>query len=244
MLSSTLFSLAMAVGLVSAAAVPNALPRRTLKADEILVWGSGRVEVMNKTTYTALANQYNLTTEGRPAPVNVTFTNSTLPHNLSKRDCKSTTVFTNLPVTQFLDWDVLMSNVIKSTAGATVSVTEGYSISNSVSVTSGMDLTIVKDFLGASFSISYSETWTSTYSSAYTFQVPEGKYGAVVSNPLVTRHAGYIDTGCIGSQTRGYFQSDSHSSKAYGGLSWVDGTISLCTGDSYPLARCMGEGTL
>lgn len=67
----------------------------------------------------------------------------------------------------------------------------------------------------------------------------------MVSNPATTRHSGRVDIGCIAEATdTTYFTADSYSSKAYGGLSWVEGTITLCTGDTYPLPRCSGEGTL
>jgi hypothetical protein len=143
---------------------------------------------------------------------------------------------------------VPMSSVLLagSSGTTTVAVTEGYSISNSVSVGVSSQLTLVEDFLSTTFSISYTETWTSTYSASYSFQIPAGKYGAVVSNPATTRHSGRVDIGCIadaGVETT-YFTADSYNSKAYGGLSWVEGTISLCTGDTYPLPRCIGEGTL
>ncbi|KAK0109528.1 hypothetical protein ONS95_002216 [Cadophora gregata] len=241
MFSSSILSLVMAAGLASAAVVP-----RTLNPDEIIVYGEGRVEIMNKTAWESLQNGAMI---GRPAAIHPDLVSGTGPVNstastLNKR-CDSITVFTPNPVQTFLDWDVLMSSVIHATGdSATVSVTEGYSISNSVSVTAGLSAAIPETFLTASFGISYSETWSSTYSAAYTFGVPDGKYGAVVSNPWTTRHSGFVDSGCVGSASRAFYQADSYTSKASGGLSWVDGTISLCTGDEFPLKRCLGEGTL
>ncbi|KAH7306150.1 hypothetical protein BKA65DRAFT_559994 [Rhexocercosporidium sp. MPI-PUGE-AT-0058] len=233
----------MATGLVSAAVVP-----RVLSPDEVIVYGGGRVEIMNKTAYAAL--QTGVTTSA-PAPIQPPLSDDSSSTNtassspaLHKR-CDEITVFTPNPVQTFLGWDVLMSSVIHATGTtATVAVTEGYSIANTVTVTAGLSAAIPQTFLTASFGISYAETWTSTYSASYTFGVPEGKYGAVVSNPSTTRHSGYVDTGCVGSATRAYYQGDSYTSKASGGLSWVDGTISLCTGDEFPLKRCLGEGTL
>ncbi|KAH7409022.1 hypothetical protein BKA64DRAFT_664003 [Cadophora sp. MPI-SDFR-AT-0126] len=243
MFSSSIVSLIMAAGLASAAVVP-----RTLNPDEIIVYGEGRVEIMNKTAFTALQSG---ATIGRPAPIHPDLvsgsgsTNTTSSASILNKRCDSITVFTPNPVQTFLDWDVLMSSVIHATGdSATVSVTQGYSIANSVTVTAGLSAAIPETFLTASFGISYAETWTSTYSAAYTFGVPDGKYGAVVSNPWATRHSGFVDTGCVGSASRAYYQGDSYTSKASGGLSWVDGTISLCTGDEFPLKRCLGEGTL
>ncbi|KAL2068619.1 hypothetical protein VTL71DRAFT_14956 [Oculimacula yallundae] len=246
MFSSILITIIMAAGLVSSATIP----KRTLTADEIIVYGRDRIEIMNKTTYAAL--KYD-TFIGRPAPIHPSLLDSSdslttapNPSNsaLHKR-CDEITVFHPNPVQTFLDWDVLMSSIIHATgSSATVSVTEGYSISNTVTATAGLSAAIPQTFLTASLGISYSETWTSTYSASYTFGVPDGKYGAIVSNPLTTRHSGMVDTGCVGEATRAYYQGDSYTSKASGGLSWVDGTISLCLGDEFPLKRCLGEGTL
>jgi hypothetical protein len=103
----------------------------------------------------------------------------------------------------------------------------------------------VDAFLSTTFSISYTETWSSSYAAAYTFSIPTGKYGAVVSNPSTTRHSGYVDIGCIAEgATRTTFMADSYSSKSYDSLAWVDGVIQLCTGDTFPLPRCTGDGTL
>lgn len=138
-----------------------------------------------------------------------------------------------------------MSSVLHATsASTTVSVTEGYSITNTISVGVSATFDIISDYLSTTFNINYSESWASSYSAAYTFSIPQGKYGVVVSNPLTTRHSGFVDIGCIGESERTYFQGDSYNSKAYGGLSWVDGTISLCTGDTYPVPMCLGGGTL
>jgi hypothetical protein len=40
------------------------------------------------------------------------------------------------------------------------------------------------------------------------------------------------------------YQADSFEEKSYGDLKWVNGVIGLCTGDEFPLKRCLGEGTL
>ncbi|CZR68693.1 uncharacterized protein PAC_18592 [Phialocephala subalpina] len=250
MFTSTFTSFVLAASLASAAVIPDlTLAKRNLTDNDIIVWGSnGRVEVMNKSDFVLLASQsspsFNLTAP-TPTTLNNTLTNSTLPSRSLSGRCSQETIFTMNPVSSFLNWDVPMSSVLQAnTAGTTVSVTEGYSITNTVSVGVSASLTVIEDFLSTSFSIDYSESWASSYSAAYTFTIPEGKYGVVVSNPLTTRHSGFVDIGCVGEAERTYFQGDSYSSKAYGGLSWVDGTISLCTGDSYPVPRCNGDGTL
>lgn len=96
-----------------------------------------------------------------------------------------------------------------------------------------------------SFGIDYSQSWESEYSAQYTFEIPEGKIGAVVSNPTTTRNTGKVYKGCLGEQyLSSTYSGDSYQSRAFGGLSWVDGVISLCTGDNFPLMRCIGEGRL
>jgi hypothetical protein len=226
-----------------------------LTEDDIILYGkNGRMEVMKRAEYSVIAATaspfYNGT---NPAPSNATVykaTSSPTVDELSTRAlgarCSTETVFTLNPVETFLNWDVLMSQVVKAnTDGTSVSVTEGFSIDNSISVSESATLSTVDQFLSTTFSISYTETWSSSYAAAYTFSVPTGKYGAVVSNPSTTRHSGYVDIGCIAEgATRTTFTADSYTSKSYDSLAWVDGVIQLCTGDTFPLPRCLGSGTL
>lgn len=139
-----------------------------------------------------------------------------------------------------------MSSVVSAVnSPATVAVTAGYSISNSLTVSTGAELSLIENILSVSYSIDYSQSWSSEYSAQYTFEIPVGKYGAVVSNPTTTRHSGRVWKGCLGEEgTTSTYVGDSYESRAFGGLSWVDGVISLCTSDSFPLMRCVGEGRL
>ena len=238
MFTQTIINLLLSSTLISAAA----LKPRLLTADEVIVYNAeGRVEVMNKSTYLALS-----TLGSRPAdivPINV---NTTAPAALNKR-CKSKTIVYENEPQYFQNWDVPMSSVVsaKNSPSATISVTAGYEISNSLTVSAGIDIGIVEDMLGVSYSVDYSQSWTSTYSAQYTFEIPEGKIAAVVSNPTTTRRTGSVYKGCLGEQyLASTYSGDSYSSRAFGGLSWVDGVISLCTGDDFPLKRCIGEGNL
>lgn len=242
---SYISSLLLAVSLASAATIPSPLLRRELSENDIIVWGkSGRAEVMDKAEYKKLSST---TSEA------FDITSST-PATLTKKDpaskierrCSKETVYTIDKTESFLGWDVPMSSVIHATGETnTISVTAGYSISNSVSVSAGASIDVIENFLSATFSVSYSETWTSSYTAGYTFSVPEGKYAAIVSNPSTTRRSGHVDIGCAGQAGESYtFVADSFTSKAYDSLAWVDGTISLCTGDTYPLQRCIGSGSL
>lgn len=137
-----------------------------------------------------------------------------------------------------------MSQVAKG-APTTVSVSTGYSIANSVTVGASADFTLVKDFLSTSMSIDYGQTWTSTQTQLFSGVVPEGKYGAFVSNPWTNRKSGNVFKGTVGSEgSLTSYQADSFDSKAFADMQWVDGVISLCIGDAFPLPRCLGEGTL
>lgn len=142
--------------------------------------------------------------------------------------------------------DVLMSQVTKGGPTPTrIFVSSGYDVANSIAVGTSVDVTLIKDFLSASASIDYTQTWTSTQSQQFSAEVPEGKYGAFVSNPWTNRKSGNVFQGVIGSEgTLSYYQADSFDAKQFSQMNWVDGVISLCIGDEFPLKRCLGEGTL
>ncbi|KAI9737399.1 MAG: hypothetical protein M1834_009553 [Cirrosporium novae-zelandiae] len=253
--SISIFSLLLAAGMLVSArpSAPGPILRRELSEDDIILFSNdGRVEVMAKEAYFAELSASNVTVgppDGEqtvPTEVDGDSEEAASTNETLSRRCSSYKIFKNNAVSNFLNWDVPMSSVVHATGGTnTIAVTAGYQISNSLGVSESADFTIVKDYLSASYGITYTQTWTSTYAAAYTFTIPSGKYGAVVSNPKTVRHSGSVSVGCVGSWSRkSTFQGDSYSSKAYGGLSWVDGTISLCTGNSYPLPRCIGSGTI
>lgn len=138
------------------------------------------------------------------------------------------------------------TNETQGAAGATkITISVGYSIADSLSVSQSAQITLVKDFFQATTTLSYSKTWTTTQTQMFAADVPEGKYGAFVTNAWTNRQSGNVWEGTVGGDgTLSYYQGDSFDEKAYGDLKWVDGVISLCTGDSFPLKRCLGEGTL
>lgn len=66
-----------------------------------------------------------------------------------------------------------------------------------------------------------------------------------MSNAWTNRQSGIVFQGVIGEDAQpSYYQADSFESKSFDSLAWVDGVISLCTGDEFPLKRCLGDGTL
>ncbi|RDW78379.1 hypothetical protein BP5796_06231 [Coleophoma crateriformis] len=227
-----------------------------LGPDDILVYGQGRMEVMNRTYYESIKHQHFELTTDTPSSINgtvVPYSNATGAVANAKRealaqrdDCQWHEVYTINPTEKFLNWDVPMSSVVHATGNSlTVAVTEGYSIANSISVGASAAYTPIEKILTLTLSIDYTRSWTSTYSAAYSFGVPFGKYAAVVSNPSTTRVSGKVDYGCVGNPSESYeFHADSYTSHGYSNLNWVDGTISLCTGDTWPLHMCLGDGTL
>jgi hypothetical protein len=240
-LLSSLSLVLLGSSIAAAAAIPT-----ELNEDQIILFGeNGRVEIANKTEYFAsvLATNPSLGPID-VGPLDVESSPATNASALSAR-CKSTTIIRQNADQHFLNWDVPMSSVVKAgSKDATVAVTAGYQIANAIGISESAQLTVVKDFLSATYGITYTETWTSTYAAAYTFPIPAGKYGVVVSNPSTTRKSGYVDYGCVGQGGSAHYQADSYQSHAYGGLAWVTGTISLCTGNKYPVPRCLGGGTL
>lgn len=118
-------------------------------------------------------------------------------------------------------------------------------IANSISVSQGATFTLVKDFLQATTTINYAKTWTTSQTQTFSSEVEKGKYGAFVTNAWTNRESGNVWEGTIGGEgSLTYYQADSFEDKKYGDMSWVDGVISLCVGDTFPLKRCLGEGTL
>ncbi|KAF2846448.1 hypothetical protein T440DRAFT_471890 [Plenodomus tracheiphilus IPT5] len=236
---------------VSTAALIAASPAPiTIGTDDIILHGNGRYTIMKRSDLEELEAARNAAVVP-PKPGQLDHTLFTLSGSetnissdkLSKRG--GDTIIVPNPKSRFLGWDILMSAVVKG-APTNVAVTSGHSISNSISVGVSAEFALIKDFLSASTSIDYGTTWESSQSQQFSADVPAGKFGAFVSNAWTNRESGNIWSGTIGeSGDLTYYQADSFDdSENYGDLSWVDGVISLCTGDSLPLSRCLGEGTL
>lgn len=233
----------------AAIAAPSTI---TLRADDVVLYGKGRYQVIKRSLLDELeAFRKNGTVPPMPGYLDPNLVTETGPNTtttkresspVQKRD--SSTIVIPSPDSRFLGWDVQMSQVV-SGAPTTLSVSTGYSISNSISVGTSSTFTIVKDFLSASVNVDYSQQWQSSQTQLFSGQVPVGKYGAFVSNPWTNRKSGNVFEGTVGSEgsLTGY-QADSFEEKADGQLKWVDGVISLCLGDVFPLPRCLGEGTL
>jgi hypothetical protein len=165
--------------------------------------------------------------------------------SVEKRDsCAHTTSIVTDKTETFVDWDIQMSPVICATGPIDISVTSGYSVANTVGGSAGVDLKLVADRLGTSFGINYSRTWTSSTLINVKSTVNDGECGTMISRPIVTRRSGRMLSGCVGSLSEvGTWYADSHRETSYGGVSWVEGAISLCRKrqGGPPLSRCEGS---
>lgn len=241
----------VATATATTAAISDEPPSRLghlLSADEVILFNNeGRVEIMSRSESLKFTGGLPVARkEQRYANFTLDIDEDINTENKIQKRCKRQKVFTMKPAETYVNWDVAMSGVIRAPphSNATINVASGYWIGNSLSVSIPATLDIIKEFLSASLGISYGRTWTTTYSAGYTFLIPAGKYGAIVSNPIATRHSGYVDLGCLGNSKRVEFSGESYRSKSYSDMAWVDGIIGLCLGDTYPLPRCTGKGTL
>ncbi|EKJ77357.1 hypothetical protein NXS19_010728 [Fusarium pseudograminearum] len=228
MIPATILALLSIASVSQAAAAP-----KILSSDDIIVLKTdGTSQVMKAADLEAL--------ETAPAVKNIA---GSAKKDIQRRDCEDSTEIQVLSDKEFVNWDVAMSPVISSLGGskATVSVTNGYTITNSLSVGAGFSIPLIKDILTASLSIDYSETWSSSQTQSLSFTVPEGHHGIIVSQPYVRRIEGNVIDGCKGDAKEG-FVSDSYESQAYGNLQWVKGIIRLCSSETYPIPYCNGEG--
>jgi hypothetical protein len=180
--------------ILSSAALSAAAPSIAITPDDVILHGNGLFTLMKRSELDAL-NAARLSSTPPPKPSTLDTSLYTVTGNenasapLTKR-AGDTIIIPNSP-SRFLGWDVLMSAVVKG-APTTISVSSGYSVENSISVGVSSEITLVKDFLSASTSIDYSTAWTSTETQEFSAEVPEGKFGAFVSNAWTHRESGNV----------------------------------------------------
>ncbi|EOD48009.1 hypothetical protein GTA08_BOTSDO05215 [Neofusicoccum parvum] len=237
-----------------AAALPTdkAIERRILNEDDVILFGQdGLHTVMKAADYDALkkreqpppppfahlGNQIYPTTGGK-AP-----SNFTAPLGLGKRaDCEESSEVQLQNKANFQQWDVPMSSVVTAEVDqALVTVTDGYSLANSLTISTGFEASI-ESVISASLSIDYGTTWTTSQTTSYAFYVPAGKSGLIVSNPDTVRYTGKVLTGCTDNPKTSDFTSDVYTSQSYKDLAWVKGVIRLCSSATYPVPFCVGTG--
>ncbi|SPO03583.1 uncharacterized protein DNG_06266 [Cephalotrichum gorgonifer] len=159
------------------------------------------------------------------------------------RGCEESSEVQVLTDETILSADIPLSPVIGSQGGqAVVAVSQGYSISNTVSVGASAGASFLEGVLSLSLSVSYDESWSSSQEQSLTFTVPDGQYGLIVSQPSTRRVSGNLLTGCTDSWNKEEFVSETYSSRSYGNLNWVQGVIRLCNSTEYPVPYCVGQG--
>ncbi|KAM0076086.1 hypothetical protein ACKRZS_011835, partial [Fusarium odoratissimum] len=160
-------------------------------------------------------------------PVNVS--KPDLPDIEARQNCDFTTSIVTDRTETFVDWAVQKSHVVIGTGnGIDVFVSSGYSVSNGVSVSAGLEWTVIKDKLGLSAGIDYTRTWTTQTVINVKGTVPGGSFGVMITKPI---------------KTHWYFHAgDSFDEGSYAGVKWVSGAITMCIKKEFPLSRCHGQG--
>lgn len=166
---------------------------------------------------------------------------------LDKRDCDSNYQTVVDRKERFVDWDVQMSPVVigAGSKGIDITISKSWSISNSVSVSAGIDLTLIKDRLKSSLGVNYSQSWTTQQGFLIRGTIDNGETGVVITRPWTNRVYGRTFQGCVGSlRQTGTFMADSHEEGTYENVNWVGGAITACIKNqrSIPLSRCNGSG--
>lgn len=176
--------------------------------------------------------------------------NLSAPGLSARQSCRYTTSVVVDKKERFQDWDVQMSPVVLGAGreGIRCTIESGWSTSNSVSVSAGLDLTFIKDKLGSTFGINYSRTWSTSGGTSYSTVIHRGEAGAWTITPWTNRRYGRTFRGCPGSLVQtGTFMADSREDGQYEGHKWVSGYISACIKKApargQALTLCHGRGT-
>ncbi|OLN86550.1 hypothetical protein CCHL11_08524 [Colletotrichum chlorophyti] len=260
MVSARLFTLLSAASAVLAAPVlePETAAvnvtdvDRNLRNGELLVVGGNRAEIITQDTWKAFLAAMDISPEAPEIDHEYLKAGDAfeeIPHNttLGKRDCNSNYQTVVDRTERFVDWDVQMSPVVigAGSKGIDITISKSYSVANTVQVSAGIDVTLIKDRLKNSFGINYSRTWTTTQGYLIRGTVDDGYTGVVITQPWTNRKYGRTFQGCVGAlKQTGTFMADSHEEGSYEGVTWVGGAITACIKKqrSIPLSRCSGSG--
>ncbi|RYP02148.1 hypothetical protein DL764_005943 [Monosporascus ibericus] len=223
----------------------SSLPAGTiLKPDDVIIVGADNsVHVMKDYEYDQLDS------DTKSAQSHATMPESDVVaardvQRQSRRGCQESTEIQVLTDETFLNWDTPVSPVVSAAGGkSSVSLSKGYSITNSLSVGVGASVSAITDILSLSFSVDYSQSWTTQTSQSFTFEVPEGQFGLIVTQAKTRRLTGNYFSGCTDNWDKTSFMSDTYTSQSYGNMEWVQGVIRLCNSTSYPVPYCIGSGS-
>ncbi|KAL0265004.1 hypothetical protein SLS55_000960 [Diplodia seriata] len=226
-----------------------------LQADDLIVPIDGVPHVMKESTYLSQLKAQGVSIgapELDPSWITVDARDipdlEAVPYNsLEKRQASCDQTFSMVTDKEetFVDWDVQMSAVACAVGDMDISVSSGYSVSNAIGGSAGVDLKFVKDRLGGTLGVDYTRTWTTQTSTITKGTVKSGNCGVMITKPITTRRSGRQFKGCIGATTEtGTWYADSHDEGSYNGVKWIAGATSMCVkpGDNPPLSRCNGSG--
>ncbi|KAL8281694.1 hypothetical protein RB597_003187 [Gaeumannomyces tritici] len=190
-----------------------------------------------------------------PPPIDEDWLKWTPPANETKSalaargQCDSTTAFIVDKQQRFTDWDVQMSSILfGGRNGADLTVSEGWTVTNTVGVSAGLSPTFIKAVLGGTFNINYSKSWATSTTTTYKTTVKPGEVGVFAVMPWVTRRYGRVFRGCPGAYTQtGTFMADSHEDSVPNEMrNWVHGPVFPCIKDEpkggQGFTRCHGSG--
>jgi len=159
----------------------------------------------------------------------------------------------------FLDWDIPLSPTLCSNGGYynNIQLTETTTITNTIAVSGGFDVKVIKNVLGARFGVDYSKSWSIGKSTSLTGYVEKGKCGKFVVNPWTWQTTGRVWSGVVGESegdAAGSIVSEYKSNRytdSPGVKEWVNGTYSVCQyamantsqpSINVPIHRCLGDG--
>ncbi|KAL2293013.1 hypothetical protein FJTKL_08029 [Diaporthe vaccinii] len=215
---------------------------RMLRHDDVIVAGSdGSIVVMKDYEY-ELKQARDTLQRKMVDPVHVVPRQESHEH---QRRCDESVEYQVLSDTNFNDWDVAMSPVVGNigSTGASVAVSKGYSVANSAYGNNVISRSFLETLLGVDMPGKGTWTWTTSDDQTFSFQVPQGQYGLVVSNPYVRRVTGNYVSGCVDSPSYEPWQTTTYSTQEYTNMQWVTGPIRLCNSTAYPVPYCIGSGT-
>ncbi|RBR23398.1 uncharacterized protein FIESC28_03777 [Fusarium coffeatum] len=184
-------------------------PEHVLKQDEVILYGSGRMEVVHVSVYEKLLEFQGVSPE--TPGIDHAFleagakafkeARALATRDVEKRGCDGTAAYVTNTTQRFVDWDVQMSPVVIGAGrnSIDVSVARSWSTSNGITVSAGPDWKAVKDRLGANFGINYSRSWTTQATVMVRGTVYSGETGVVITRPWTNRRYGRVFQGCVGS---------------------------------------------
>ncbi|KAJ0133684.1 hypothetical protein CTA2_2543, partial [Colletotrichum tanaceti] len=130
--------------------------------------------------------------------------------SLARRGCAESTEIQITSDESFLNWDVAISPIASSrgNSAATIGVSAGFELGNSLSV--GSEMSIGIDALSVSLGTDLDVTWSTSTETSLEYEVPDGLHGVIVSQPYVRRVAGAVLAGCTDAPSHTPFVADTY----------------------------------